>query len=104
MSRDFRVIVHNPERIVEWMAVFGTNILYVKSPIPFFADLPGRPNTLVYELDLAQYTDEQRHRLVQHIAAKFHIDPLTVEIDMEQGVPILAEDCNVSVSNPLRWF
>ena len=34
MSRYFRVIVHNPERIVEWMAVFGTNILYVKSPIP----------------------------------------------------------------------
>ena len=105
MSKDFSVIVHNPERIEEWMAVFDTNILYVKSPIPFLANLPGHPNTLVYMLDLDQYTDEQRHRLVQHIATKFHKEPLVVESELDaQGLPILAEDCNVSVSNPLRWF
>ena len=105
MSKDFSVIVHNPKRVEDWMKVFGTNILYVKSPFSSLADLPGHPNTLVYMLDLDQYSDEQRQRLVQHIADRFHIEPSVVESELEAtGVPILAEDCTCSIRNPQRWF
>jgi len=105
MAKDFQVIVHDPERAADWTKIFGTNQVYVKSPIPYRANLPGYTNEPVYDLDLDQYTEEQRQALIQHIADKFSLQPETVEAQIDKvGVPILARHCTAAIHNPLRWF
>lgn len=105
MGKDFQVIVHDPERIKVWTEIFGTTTLYVKSPIPFLADVPGYNNELVYDLDLDQYTNRQRQALIQHIADKFTLPPETVAAQIDElGVPILARHCTVAIHNPQKWF
>lgn len=105
MSRDFKVTVFDPERAAEWQEIMGTTTLCVKSPIPSQASLPGIKTALIYELDLDLLTEEQLHRLVTHIANKFNYTPEEVKEALPiQGVPILADDCTVSMGNPQRWF
>jgi len=105
MGKDFQVIVHNPKRAEMWTEIFGTNQVYVKSPIPYRADLPGHTGELVYDLDLDQYTDEQRQALIQHIADTFSLQPETVAAQIDEvGVPILARDCTTAVHNLQKWF
>ena len=50
-------------------------------------------------------TEEQRGRLVAHIAAKFGLPEAEVAAELDtHGVPILASDCVAGVKNPLKWF
>lgn len=105
MGKDFTVTVYNPERKAEWEAMLGTATVHVKSPIPSRANLPGHPNTLIYEMDLGFLTGGQRRRLVAHLAAKFGLPKREVARDLDShGVPILASDCVASVKNPQKWF
>lgn len=106
MSKDFTVTITNPERAAEWEAILGTTTVYIKSPIPTPASLPGHPEALIYELDLNLITNEQCQKLIQHIANKFDIPLHVVERELPaQGVPILADDCTVSITaHPLRWL
>lgn len=40
-----------------------------------------------------------------YLANKFGLDPSVVEAGIdEEGVPILAEDCMVTIHNPQRWL
>jgi len=95
----------DPERIAEWTAVFGSPTVCVKTPIPQLADLPAKPRSKVYFLDLGELTDEQYNRLIDHIAAKFSLDPFETAADVQKrGVPILADDCMVTVENPQKWL
>lgn len=104
MSKDCTVTVCNPERRAEFEAVFGTATVYVKSPFPTRANLPGHPDSLIFELDLESITPEQRERLVAFLAEKFGIAAGEVDGLLEvHGVPILADDCVVGMANPLRW-
>ena len=104
MGKDFTVTVCEPERRAEFEAIFGTATVHVKSPFPVRANLPGRPDCLIYELDLELITREQRARLVAFLAEKFGISVEEVDALLEvHGVPILAEDCVVGVANPQRW-
>lgn len=96
MSKDFQVRVTNPERVAEWREVLGTDIVPVRSPIPSRANLPGHPRAMIFELDLPLLTDDQRQRLIRHLANKFGLDESDVAAELDaQGVPILAEDCVV---------
>jgi hypothetical protein len=105
MGKDFTATITNPERAAEWEAILGTTTIHIKSPIPTPASLPGHPETLIYELDLNLITSEQRQRLIQYLASKFAIPPYIVEYELPiHGVPILADDCTVSVANPQKWF
>jgi hypothetical protein len=105
MGKDFTVMICNPERAVEWEAILGTIRVHVKSPIPSRANLPGHPDALIYELDLGFLDADQRQRLVAHLAEKFGFSEDEVEAALdEHGVPILAGDCVVSVTNPQCWF
>lgn len=105
MAKDFTVTVHDPERASEFATVFGTTTVCIRSPLPSLADLPGRPNALVYELDLAELTDDQRQRLINHIATKFSIpaEEVAAELDVV-GMPILAENVAIAIHNPQRWL
>lgn len=91
------VTIHDGERRAEWLAIFGTDTLPVKSPIPTRVNLPGIPNALVYEIDLAAISADQRQRLVAHTAAKFDCSPDYVDANLERlGMPVLAQDVTVT--------
>lgn len=105
MAEDFMVTITNPERAAEWQAVFGTTTVHVQSPIPFEASLPGRPRSLVYLLDLRLISDDQRRKLVEHLARKFGLAKSFVDAELDaHGVPLLAEDCVATVDHPQKWF
>ena len=105
MGKDFTATITGDSEWAEmWRRVHGCDTVYLKSFIPGFADLPGKPDTLIYELDVALLTDEQRQRLVQHIADTFGLDMAEVDRDLDIiGCPVLAEDLTVTVHNPQRW-
>jgi hypothetical protein len=87
-------------RAAWWLEVFGGDRCPVKSILPHRANLPGHPNALVYEMDLAALTPEMRERLVDSIASRFSLTPDLVEFHLDdEGVPILADDVVVSTTN-----
>jgi len=105
MAKDFTATIHDPERAAEWQAILGTNTIYIRSPIPESANLPGHPDALIYYLDLDLLAEDQRIRLIAHLAHKFGLAEAGVDAMMEEhGVPILANDCSITVRNPQRWF
>lgn len=92
--------VRDPGRRREWVAILGSDTMPLKSMLPTRVNLPGIENALVYELDLEALTDEQRRRMVDHIALKFDLTPEFVETRLEEeGVPILAQDVTVTGYN-----
>lgn len=104
MSRDFMVTVsRDSERAKDFEATLGTTTVPVLSPVPFRANLPGKPNELVFMLDLGELTDEQKEKLTRFLAARFELDYWEVARDLEShGVPILASDCSVAIYNPQK--
>ena len=104
MAKDFRVTVTGA-RGDEFRKIFGTDTVAVKSFIPSIADLPGLGERAVYLLDTDLLTDAQREALVEHIAEKFGAAREAVDEHLRaRGLPILAEDCIVTIDNPLRWI
>jgi hypothetical protein len=108
MSKDFTAILNeneeNTDRIADWERILGTRRVCIKSPIPTRASLPDRGEAFIYELDLDLLTDDQRERLVRHLAEKFGYTVEQVEQALPyHGVPILADDITLSIANPQRW-
>lgn len=100
------VTVSNPERKAQWESIFGSATVPVISIIPEMANLPGfyEPQR-VFKLDLSIITNEHRAKLVAFIAGKFNIPVEVVSDQLEDhGVPILAEDCGWSTSDPGVFF
>ena len=103
--KDFTVTVTNPERAADWQAMLGSTTVFILSPIPVLANLPGKPHAQVYLLDLEALTPEQTDRLIAYLAQKFSIPESEVARGLPtEGVPILADDCIVTVLSPQRWF
>lgn len=103
--KNFTVTITDPTRAAEWRSILGTSTLHVQSPIPTKANLPGKPNALVYFLDQESLTHDQLDALIDHLAAKFNIPPAEVRCDaMHNGIPILAEHCVSIIADPLKWF
>jgi hypothetical protein len=87
------VLSESSERYADWMQVFGTNRVEVLNARGFIADLPGKPQTEVYLLNLHALSEEQSERLVLHLAEKFDSNAVDVAVELERvGLPILAED------------
>lgn len=100
---DFKCTVHG-QRAEEFRRVFGTATVDVTTPVPFLANLPGRPRSLVYLLDLKSLTDEQRAALVARSAEHFNLTVEDTRAEIENvGMPILAEGCTITIHNPQRW-
>ncbi len=105
MAKDFKVIIHDPERRKLFVDLFGTNVVCVRSFIPLPAQLPGIGEGMVYELDMQEINAEQRARLTAHIAGRFSLPLGEVERELEQfGCPILAEGTTLVIENPERWL
>lgn len=94
--------ITNPQRLRDWMAVFGTDTIPLRSPVPYMAGLPGLDDPqLVYDADLTALTPYQRRLLIIHIAMRFSlsIDYVARNLD-DMGLPILAEDVTI-ISNDI---
>lgn len=104
MGKDFLVKVTDPERAEAFRQILGSDVVFVESPVPELANLPGLGERKVFKLDLVMYTAYEKAKLADYIAAKFNIDIDFVKTNLASaGVPILDEDCTVIVQNPQRW-
>ena len=106
MSKDFKIgINRETERGKEFMKVFGSDVVFVKSPIPKYILKPDKEKVLAYFLDIDLLTKKQRIKLIAHLSKKFDQPIDSVKKDLDTiGVPILKEDCIVIIENPQRWF
>jgi len=104
--KDFEATLKgDSERAIAWREIFGGDTCFLKSPLPLYVNLPGRPKTLVYELDIDLLTADQRQRLVTHLAQEFGQSQAFVNDHLDGiGCPILAEHLLLTIHNPLRWL
>lgn len=88
------------ERAAWWHDVFGGDRAPIKSILPHRANVPGKKDVLVYEMDIRALAPEIRARLVESLARRFGVNPAFVEADLDnEGCPILAEDVTASTTN-----
>lgn len=100
----YMATVRDPERKRDWEAMFGTDTVPIKSPLPDWAVVPGVGRTLVYELNLAVITAAQRERLVEYVTARFGYAATEVEDRLDaEGMPILSNEVVVT-GYDLRLF
>ena len=86
------------ERAATFEAIFGTATIPIVSPLPQLGILPGIGKVAIYKLDVAALTSDQRAKLVAHLAQRFGLPAADVERDLDvDGMPILAQDCGVSI-------
>ncbi len=105
MGNDFEVMIHDEERKKNFIEVFGTNTVKVKSPIPQWITKPNGETVQAYFLDLDLISKEERKRLVKNLSERFNQPIEFVEKDLEKiGVPILKEHCALIIHNPQRWI
>jgi len=105
MGKDFEVTIYDEERKKEFIKVFGTDTVKVKSPIPTWIIRPNGEKALAYFLDLELITKEEREKLIKHISEKFNQDIAFVRENLDKmGLPILKESCSLIIHNPQRWI
>lgn len=105
MSKQIIATVHHPERKAEWISVFGTNAIPVKSPFPCRGNVPIIGDTMYFELDIEALTGEQMQQLIKHLADKFGLDLDFVQQRIgEHGVPIVADQVVITGYRPPFWL
>jgi hypothetical protein len=78
----------------DWRIVFDRlDNIPITNYFPRLADLPDRPRSACFMLDLRRITVVERILLVSVLAKRFKLPPREVELDLEEyGCPILAAD------------
>ena len=92
-------ILESSPRAANWLHIFGRlTDIPIRSPFPIRVHVPDHQNALAYLLDVSLITNEERLRLVNHLAKYFSLTHAEVERDLDSdGVPILADDVIVSI-------
>src|SRR5690606_32546378 len=106
-EHDFTVTIHDTsERADMVKRIFGTLTVPVESPIKewvFLAGVDG-PRQMAYKLKLGAITDDEYERLVDEIAKKFDAPRREVQLSFQiQGLPILADECTLTINRPYKW-
>lgn len=106
MKSDFTAtIAERSPRSEDWKTVFGTKTIALKHPIPQQGNFPEVGIQEFYEVDLKALTEEQRERMIAHIAKRFHLAVEEVRAGLDKvGCPILAEDVTITIHNPMKWL
>ncbi len=106
MAKDFTVTINHPEHRLEWLEVFGTTQVHVKSFVPEFAELIGNDEPQpVYYIDLGCLSRNQYQRLIRHLATKLNMSLDRVKRYLEeQDVPVPADECSLTIHNPHHWL
>ena len=106
MGKDFTVKINHPQQRLEWLEMFGTTSIHVKSIFPEFAEVMGfdEPQP-VYYVDLKLLTPNQRQRLIRHLSSRFNLPVGQVKRQLQQqNVPIPAAGCTLIIKNPHKWL
>ena len=105
MGKDFEITIYDKERKENFIEVFGTNTVKVKSPMCTWIIRPNGKKAPAYFLDLSLITEKARERLIKNLSKRFNqtIDFVRDNLD-RIGVPILKEHTSLIVYNPQRWF
>ena len=105
-EHDFTVTIHDSsERADMWQRIFGTLTVPVESAIGDWVFLPNfdEPQK-VYKLKMSEISDEEYGKLVDEIAKKFDAPRSEVQLSFEiQGLPILADECTLTINRPYKW-
>ena len=106
MAKDFTVTINHPLRQIEWLEVFGTTRLHVKSCIPVLDILPGEDEPQpVYYVDLDCLDAHQQKRLIHYLSDRFKVPAAEIQKYLaEEDLPIPAEGCILTVFNPHLWL
>lgn len=93
--------VDDPERQAFWLSTLGTDTVPILSIIPEWATLPRIGLTLAYLLDIHALSEKQQEKLLVALAEKFQISADEArELFYRDGVPILADDVEVTTTDP----
>lgn len=106
MGKDFIATIHDPARKKEFLEIFGSDQVYLRSFIPNTIKVEGvqDPQT-AYFLDLDLLSSEQLEKLIKHLAQKFNLSIDFVRNNIQEiGVPVLAQEVSVEILNPWRWI
>jgi hypothetical protein len=105
-EHDFWAHVTSHDRRLLFESLIGTNTVPIKSPIAQTCDLPGKPASLVYLVDVTFLNDEERQVLAHYLASEFATtaDEILDDFDKTGVLPIRAEDCLIEIRRPARWF
>ncbi len=97
-------IMQKSERAPDWLNIFGRlSDIPVTKYLPDVVNLPGKPASRVYFLDLLRITPSERSKLIGSIARRFNLDRNFVEQHLDaEGCPILADEVVVAI--PLRFL
>lgn len=103
--KDFEATIIDEERKKDFIKVFGTNVVKIKSPFPKRIILPSGKEALAYFLDLDLISSEEREKLIDHLSKRFNQEKDFVENNLNAiGVPILSDHCIIVVHNPQGWI
>lgn len=105
-DHDFYAWVTDPEAAQTWQQILGrTDYIPIRSPLPILANLPDLGETRVYLLKVDLLTAEERGRLIDYLSDRFGVDKAQAQnILDEEGLPIRASTCGVTILNPQRWL
>ena len=104
LSKGIILKILDEERKREFIGIFGTNEVYITSPVPISINTMDGPK-MAYFLDLSLITQEQRSKLIESISKKFKLEKEFVEENMEKhGVPILSDHTSMSCYDSGAFF
>lgn len=97
-------LLSSSPRFGKWRWVFERSTdIPITDWMPVVVDLPGRPDSCVYMLDMVRVTIMQRCRLIEYLSGENHVPHEDVRAELDAaGCPILAIDLVVAM--PLRLF
>jgi hypothetical protein len=106
---DFWCSIHESSpRYAAWAKVFDDpKHVPITTPIAERVQLPiGIRQVLFVKVTLL--SDDERQRMVQHLAERFSVAPEDVvaelERDPDRAVPILGDDVSITVLHPQKWL
>ena len=87
------ITTDNPHRLAMWRRLFRSHRIPVKSAVPRWQTVDGRPQPIeAYDLDAARLLPKQRTRFRSYIARQYDIPEAEAEKLMD-GWPIKSDMC-----------
>jgi len=104
MSKNTTATIKNPERAKDLKEIFGSDKIYITSPLPTWISINGKYEKAFF-IDLEQYDAKVIEKLVQHLSVKFHLSVDEIKCDLPKiGVPILDKDCIMVTTSPMMFI
>lgn len=98
-------LMKSSPRYEKWRNILGSDEVPIVAPVPVTA-LLGAETTVVYQLDLAKLSSDQRARLIDFIVESFKENRERVEAELDStGFPIRQVDVVVAFDHRFftRW-